>query len=225
MLGIICGLLFCGAAFWQQASPVDLAGAALGLSLVLVLVVELFRSDHQDSLSAWASTVAGACYVGWLLSYYILLRALDRGGGDGWLEGFGISGGAAWVYLVLFITWAQDTAAFFVGRSLGRHRLAPVISPGKSWEGAVGGVVASVLVALLMVPLLGLPVGYGVAIVLGIVGAVAGVLGDLCISLIKRQSGLKDMGSLVPGHGGILDRMDSMLLTGPVLYYLIVVVT
>lgn len=223
--GIVSGLLFCGAAFFQRFTPVDLAGAALCSALLLVLVGELFRGDHRESLSGWAFTVVGACYVGWLLSYYILLRALDVGLHEGWLVGLGVSGGAAWVYLVLFITWAQDTAAFFVGRSLGRHRLAPTISPGKSWEGVVGGLVAAILVALLMVPLFGLPVGYGVAVVLGMVGAGAGVVGDLCVSLVKRQSGLKDMGSLVPGHGGILDRMDSMLFTAPILYYLIVIMT
>jgi phosphatidate cytidylyltransferase len=103
--------------------------------------------------------------------------------------------------------------------------MTPYLSPKKSWEGAAGGFVASVLVALLAVPLLGLPLSYPAAALLGIAGGIAGQLGDLAESLIKRQIGTKDIGHLIPGHGGLFDRLDSMLFTAPVLYYLILLLT
>jgi phosphatidate cytidylyltransferase len=103
--------------------------------------------------------------------------------------------------------------------------MAPIISPGKTWEGALGGILAGAMAAMLAVFLLGLPIGYGTAFLLGIAGGSAGLLGDLAESLLKRRIGVKDMGNVMPGHGGILDRADSMLFTAPVLYYLILVVT
>src|SRR6185436_8857704 len=103
----------------------------------------------------------------------------------------------------------------------GRHKMAPTLSPKKTWEGAAGGLIGAVVASLVCIPLLGLPLGPGAGLVLGIVGGVVGPLGDLAESLIKRQVGLKDAGNLIPGHGGILDRADSLLFTIPILYYLI----
>jgi phosphatidate cytidylyltransferase len=100
-----------------------------------------------------------------------------------------------------------------------------VLSPKKSWEGAAGGFVAAVLVSMLAVAALGLPLGYAEAALIGAVGGVTAQVGDLVESLLKRQIGLKDIGHLIPGHGGILDRLDSMLFTAPVLYYLILLLT
>jgi phosphatidate cytidylyltransferase len=185
------------------------------------LIAELPPRDRQGSLEGWALTFAGACYVAWLLSHYILLRTLETPLAGGWLAGLHIQSGAAWVYVVLAITWMQDTMAYFVGSAWGRRQMAPYLSPKKSWEGAVGGIIASMLTALLAVPMLGLPIGYASAALLGVAGGLAGLGGDLAESLIKRQMDVKDTGSLIPGHGGILDRLDSMLFTAPVLYYLI----
>jgi phosphatidate cytidylyltransferase len=224
-VGIFTILLLCTAAAMQHHVSVDLTGFALGCAILLTLASELPRHNHQHSLSSWTFTFAGACYIGWLLSYYILLRRIETPLHGGWLAPLHIAPGAAWVYVVLLITWSQDIAAYFVGRTWGKHRMAPILSPKKSWEGAVGGGLASIGVALLSVPLFGLPLGYAAAGLLGLMGAVAGPIGDLSESLIKRQIGIKDMGTILPGHGGILDRIDSMLFVGPTLYYLILLLT
>jgi len=126
----------------------------------------------------------------------------------------------AWrLLLLLAIVMGADTAAFFVGSALGRHKLAPAISPGKTVEGLVGGLAGGILGALAVrwIGLKALPLAH--AVVLGFLGAALGAAGDLAESLIKRWSGVKDSGSLFPGHGGMLDRLDSLLLAGPVLYY------
>ncbi|MDQ5851749.1 MAG: phosphatidate cytidylyltransferase, partial [Chloroflexota bacterium] len=121
----------------------------------------------------------------------------------------------------LLITSANDTAAYFVGRAWGRRRMAPSISPNKSWEGAAGGLAGAVVAGALLVPLLGLPISAAMGMLLGGVGGVAGQAGDLAESLLKRQAGIKDSGHLIPGHGGLLDRADSLLFTVPTLYYLV----
>jgi phosphatidate cytidylyltransferase len=228
LTGVLSSLLLCGAATLQSLMPTlanDWIGLALAASLLLALVAELFRHNHAGSLEGWTLTFACACYTSWLLSHYVLLRGLQIPLEGGWLAFLHIPPGAAWVFLVLAITWVDDTMAYVVGSRWGRHRMAPSLSPKKSWEGAAGGFVASVLMALLAVPLLGLPLSYPAAALLGIAGGIAGQLGDLVESLIKRQIGTKDMGRMIPGHGGMLDRLDSMLFTAPVLYYLILLLT
>lgn len=103
--------------------------------------------------------------------------------------------------------------------------MAPILSPKKSWEGFAGGMVAAIATALFCVPLLGLPITLLEAAILGVIAGIFGPLGDLAESLIKRQVGVKDSGYIIPGHGGILDRIDSILFTGPVVYYMIVLFT
>jgi phosphatidate cytidylyltransferase len=217
--GLAVGLALCAAAALRPFTGFDLTGLALTLGVALTLAYEILPHDRSTSLQSWALTFAGAVYIGWLLSAFILLRYLDTPLQRGLLAPLGIPPGAAWLFLVLAITWLQDTAAYFVGRSFGRTKMAPVLSPKKTWEGFAGGLVASVLTAMLAVLLLGLPIGYGAAAVIGALAGVAGPLGDLAESLVKRQVGVKDSGHLIPGHGGILDRMDSLLFTAPVVYY------
>ena len=117
------------------------------------------------------------------------------------------------------LSFGTDTAAYFVGMAFGRHKMAPVVSPKKSWEGAAGGVLGGIVLMLLYVLVLDfgfkLDVSYGAAVLYGILGAVTCVLGDLSFSVIKRQTGIKDYGNLLPGHGGILDRFDSMCMVAP----------
>lgn len=224
-IGITAALLLCGAALVQGTLPFDVTGAALTGGILLSLTTELPRRNREGSLVGWAVTLASACYIGWLIGHYILLRRIETPLAAGWLSFLHISPGAAWVYLVLLVTWVQDTMAYFVGRTWGRHKMAPYLSPKKSWEGAAGGFGAAALTALLSVPLFGLPISYGGALVLGIAGGIVGPLGDLVESLIKRQMGIKDISNLMPGHGGVFDRLDSMLFTAPVLYYLILLLT
>jgi phosphatidate cytidylyltransferase len=148
-------------------------------------------------------------YTGGLLGYALLLAALPGGPAGG--------GGSAWLLLVLLGTAACDTGAYFVGSAVGRHKLIPHISPGKTWEGLAGGALGAVLAAVALAGVLGTSGPQAVA--LGLVVCAAAVLGDLAESLIKRAAGVKDSGNIVPGHGGILDRMDSILFVLPAVYW------
>jgi phosphatidate cytidylyltransferase len=125
--------------------------------------------------------------------------------------------GAGWLALVVAACWAADTAAYAVGKTLGRHKLCPSISPGKTVEGAVGGLIGAMLLTFLLGQWLGLPTGHALA--LGALLGVAGQLGDLAESKLKRWAGVKDSGSILPGHGGVLDRFDSLLVNAPLAYY------
>jgi phosphatidate cytidylyltransferase len=158
------------------------------------------------------------------MSFFLLLRGYDA---SVWL---GFSGmwvylprGAWWLLMVLLGVWGFDAAAFFTGRTFGRHKLAPKISPGKTWEGVLGGFVLSIVAALLLtVRPLGVP--WYLAIVLGILLGIAAVIGDLAESLIKRQMHVKDSGQFMPGHGGLLDRIDSLLFAVIVVYFFALIV-
>jgi phosphatidate cytidylyltransferase len=155
------------------------------------------------SIPGWGLTLAGALYVGLLLGHLGLLRQVDRG--------------AWWVLLVLLVTWSYDTGAFFAGRQWGRRPFMAHISPKKTREGTVGGLTASSLVGLTGIWAVHMTWWQGLMF-----GAVAGAVaqtGDLVESMIKRQMGAKDSGFIVPGHGGLLDRVDSLLLTGALGYY------
>jgi len=182
----------------------------LASAVVLPLIGLLSRRQKEGAFATWAWTIAGILYVGWLLSYLVALRGLD--------------GGRNWIFFALFTTWASDTTAFFIGRRFGRHKLAPNISPGKTWEGSVGGIVGAIIVSILFftpTPF-HLPLVYWQAIVLSILVSIFGQVGDLVESLLKRNMGVKDSGRLMPGHGGLLDRLDSIIFAGVVVYYYVV---
>jgi len=178
-------------------------------AIVLSLIWLLLRPRREGAFVDWAWTIGGILYIGWMLSYFVALR--------------GLPDGRNWVFLALLATFGSDILAFFVGKLLGRHRLAPNISPAKTWEGAVGGVLGSILVSLFFVlpTPLELPLSYGQAIVLGLLVSVFGQLGDLVESLLKRNMQVKDSGNAIPGHGGFLDRIDSVIFAGVVVYYYI----
>lgn len=203
----------------------SLARFALAAAVVVSLVSQVLREDdHHKALTGWAFLFAGATYIGWLLRYYLLLRNLesDRQGMLVAVPGISLEleRGALWLALVIAGTWLCDTCAYFVGSAYGRHKLIPRVSPGKTWEGTVAGVVAATLSGMLATPLLGLhPVA---AFGLGLTIGVAAVFGDLAESLIKRGAHVKDASTLIPGHGGLLDRLDSMLFTGVAAYYYVI---
>ncbi len=177
----------------------------LASAVVLPLIWLLLRPQKETAFADWAWTIAGILYVGWLLSYLVALRGLDAGRG--------------WVFFVLFTSFGSDTAAFFVGRAWGKRHLAPFISPGKTWEGTIAGVFGAIIVSLGVDALFNLPIGYGQAVLLGLLVSIFGQLGDLVESLFKRNMGVKESGKLMPGHGGLLDRMDSVVFAGVVVYY------
>lgn len=220
-IGLGAALALVGAVLLRSLSSLDILPLVLTLIILVSMIAELAQRSHDGALPNWALTLAGAWYIGWLISHFVLLRNLQTPLHDGFLTSLGLSSGAAWVYLVFAITWLQDTSAYFVGRRWGKHRMAPVLSPKKTWEGAIGGLLGSIVGGVAGVMLFGLPMSLGAAVVLGFVGGIVGPLGDLAESLIKRQVGLKDAGHLIPGHGGLLDRADSLLFTAPVLFYLI----
>jgi len=174
--------------------------------VILSLICLLLLPQKEKAFTGWAWTMAGILYVGWLLSYFVALRGLDAG--------------RDWVFFALFTIFGSDTAAFFIGRALGRHHLAPHISPGKTWEGAIAGVFGAIIVSLLLTMLV--PLSYGQAVFLGLLVSVFGQLGDLVESLLKRNMGVKDSGKLLPGHGGFLDRIDSVVFAGVVVYYYVI---
>ncbi len=175
--------------------------AAITLSLIMLVFVR----PKESVFANWAWMMGGVLYVGWLLSLLVILR---------------LDAGRDWVFLALFATFGSDTAAYFIGKAIGRHKLAPNISPGKTWEGAIAGVCGGVIIGALFTldTPLQLPLHYWQAIILGALISVFGQLGDLAESLLKRNFGVKDSGSIMPGHGGILDRLDSVLFAGAVVY-------
>lgn len=131
--------------------------------------------------------------------------------------------GLIWLVLVLVCTWSSDTLAYLVGRRWGKRRMAPELSPGKTLEGAVGGVLGSTIAAWVVVMSYS-PLPLWPVLSLGFITGLAAQIGDLVESAIKRLAGIKDAGNLIPGHGGVLDRFDSMLFTAPLVYYYVVLI-
>lgn len=172
---------------------------------MLIMAVYVFTFPKYDTQKVMAAFF-GIVYVPVMLSFIYQTRMLE--------DGFRL------VWLIFFCSWGCDTFAYCTGMLIGKHRLAPVLSPKKSIEGAVGGIVGAAALGMLYGALTDAPVLiYGIICA---VGAVASQVGDLAASAIKRQHGIKDYGKLIPGHGGILDRFDSVIVTAPMIYMLAV---
>jgi phosphatidate cytidylyltransferase len=173
--------------------------------VILPLVFVTLAGDPSTGLQRWLWAVGGVLYVGWLGSHLVLLREAPDG--------------RDWVLLLLFTTFATDTSSYFVGRALGRRPLAARISPGKTVEGAIGGVLFGLAAALLLNYFLGLRKEAALIVPVAVLLPLAAEMGDLAESLLKRGMQVKDASPLIPGHGGLMDRLDSVLFTGVVLYY------
>lgn len=217
-VGLLFGGLACTALYWLHPSALGLTTRtfpllSLGPLIVLVFTViapalyYLFRFGDQSTVAPrLMATVTGIVYAG-LLATFLSLAKRD----------FGSHGGAV-VVLMLLIAWFGDTGGYFAGRFIGGAKLYPAVSPKKTWAGSIGGVAGSVG-AVLLLKFVALDYLTFVDVVLiGIPGAALGQLGDLAESLIKRSTGVKDSGSLLPGHGGILDRIDAVLFIAPYVY-------
>jgi phosphatidate cytidylyltransferase len=184
----------------------DRASAAFAVVVLGLLAASLDRGGAgPERWQRVAVTLLGVCYVNWLLGHAISLRALPDG--------------VHWILLLVWVTWIGETAAYLVGSLAGRHKLAPGISPGKTVEGAVAQLVASVLAALAAGGWLFPGLHVRDALAVGILLGVLGQLGDLVESALKRSVGVKDAGNVIPGHGGMLDRIDGLLFNVPVLFY------
>lgn len=214
ILGVASGILL----IWSQTSLATMDTNFLFAVILLVLMtLELARGATRYAVYHLSTTIFGVVYVGWLGSHLVQLRELPLtlSPTRPYAEGF------LYVALALVITWAGDTGAYLIGSRWGKRPLAPRISPRKTVEGAIGGLLGGILGAVLIAAIPPHVVGYRWAVVLGLVGSVAGQSGDLVESLIKRDVHIKDSARVLPGHGGILDRLDSVLFAVPVLYYLL----
>ena len=187
--------------------PATLSHSLALLLSALALAWLLRRGAPEIGSSRWLATLAPALFVGGLLFHGPLLHSADSGG--------------EWILLMLLTTFATDTGAYFVGRSLGRTPLAPAISPAKTREGAAGGLLCAVAACMALDAILGLPATWWQAALLGGALGIVGQLGDLVESRLKRIADVKDSGRLMPGHGGLLDRVDSILLNLVVVYYFV----
>jgi phosphatidate cytidylyltransferase len=188
---------------------------SLGISLggafaALLWLIAFYRGQYLPRAVIYL--MGGPVYIGFLLAHALFLREI---GGDG------SNLGRNWLLVALLATFATDSGAFLVGRSLGRHPLAPSISPSKTWEGAVGGFIFAVAATLALGQLLDLGLSRWQTSLIGATVGVVSQLGDLFESKLKRISNVKDAGNIIPGHGGILDRLDSLLVSIPVTYYLV----
>ena len=182
---------------WRPAlfplAPVLVAG-------LLISVTDALRVTENPA-GRWMSTSVGAIYLGIATGQTLALRQLPEG--------------LWWLLYGLVVAWTNDTAAYFVGVTWGRHKLWPRISPKKTWEGTIAGWIGAAIAGAAVVSLTPLPDAVGLAALIGGVCGVLGLFGDLSISMLKRQSGVKDTGHLIPGHGGVLDRLDSLLFVLP----------
>jgi len=196
----------------------DNLGAILIVSILILMTWEMFRKKPHVMENV-ASTFFAASFVGLAMSTFILLQQLGYEGQGGHLGGYAV--------LTVFIgVWSCDTLAYFVGSAIGKHKIFPRVSPNKSWEGSIAGLIGSLIALLLIVRAGWLPgLDYTDALMLGLITGVAGQLGDFAESLVKRDVGVKDSSNLLPGHGGAWDRLDSILFAAPLSYlYLTLVV-
>jgi len=185
------------------------------LLVIVSMTLELARTN-RDPIRDIGSTFLGVVYPAWLFSYLAALRYLPGELKLSWLP-WSIPLGSYLVLFVIFSAWSSDTTAYLIGRKWGKNKLAPSLSPGKSWEGGFAGIAACCVVSSFFS--CGLHINWMFVPIIGIGIAVSSLFGDLAKSSIKRSIGIKDFGSILPGHGGILDRFDGLLFAGPLFYY------
>lgn len=214
-LGVASGLALLWICYRPQTPHV---GFLLTAVLMLVLALELRTPEARQRVENIAATCFGVLYVGWLSAHLVLLRELP------WRAGTGYDEGARYVLLAFFVTWSCDVGAYTFGRIFGRTRPWRAISPRKSVEGAVGGfamaMVASFVARLWFAPFLRMIDAAALGLLVGVFAQV----GDLVESLLKRDAAHGDSSDLIPGHGGVLDRFDSLYFAAPAVYYYLLVV-
>lgn len=203
LAGVVASAIIAGLPF---ATPRHAQDDWIGILVLLAAGVGgiyLLRPLYQRAFLNWALTLLPVLYVGIMLGHLSLLREARQG--------------AWWVFVVFVITWAYDTGAYFAGSKVGKRPFMQHISPKKTLEGVTGGLILAAVAGFVAIPAIGLAAWQ--APLLGLALGAAAQAGDLLESMIKRQTGVKDSGALIPGHGGLLDRIDSLLVTGAVAYY------
>ena len=203
LTGLAATVLLLATAQWPGLLP-DRA-VVTGLILIALCVPLAVQRAHAHGLTDPVLLAFGPLYIGLALGHVLMTRALADGE---WL-----------VFFVVLVTWAGDTGAYYAGMSVGRNKLAPSISPNKTVEGLIGGLILAVVAAFAAREWFLPSFTTGDCLAAGLLLTAAGVAGDLAESALKRGAGVKDSGSLLPGHGGLLDRLDSLLFTAPVFYY------
>jgi len=206
----------------------ELPLSAMAVAVLAILGITIFtRGVSGKPLGAAASTVFGVLYTGGMLSFGYAIRYHDYviEGVRVPLGSLAVASGGLLLLLPLLLTWASDIGAFFVGRAFGKRKLMPSVSPGKTVAGAIGGLVVTVIVGWLytrfvLAPTTQLAFVRGGVFIFGFLVSVAAQVGDLAESLLKREAGMKDSSHIIPGHGGVLDRFDSLLFVLPVSYVL-----
>ncbi len=214
-------MLFKGKYYWEKTEGLVLAvliplSAYLGgeqlllatttFSFIVVFLLFLLRAGNRlAEFASLAGVVFGFMYIPLLISYIIILRSSENG--------------IAWIFFIIVAAFSGDSSAFYAGRSMGKTKLIPAVSSGKTVEGAIGSIVGTIIGCLVFKLLFLHDLPFFHAIILGFMGSIIGQLGDLCESIVKRISMVKDSGFFLPGHGGILDRMDSLIFMIPFVYY------
>lgn len=193
--------------FLLDSPPISLGLIAWGLPLItlVALALEIGAGNAPGAISRWALAVAGGIYIGYPIGSLLHLRTIDQG--------------LWWLAMAFLGTWICDSAAYFVGVRWGKTRFFPLISPKKSWEGAWAGAAAG-LAFVIPFAILVLQIAWWWAVLAGVLLVLGATFGDLAESVIKRQAGVKDSGNIIPGHGGMLDRIDSLLFVLPLMYVL-----
>lgn len=209
VVGVLWTIFFIVAAQYPsylEEHDLSIIPLALAISAILIslLIIVISWSFQREVFVLWSWNLIGIFYMGFLLGHWI--RLMNEFGRD-------------WVLLAVFSTFAVDTAAYFVGRTWGRHKMAPSISPKKTWEGAIGGFFGAIAASSLLALLPQIEMAYWKVIILGCLIGIFAQLGDLAESKLKRIMEVKEAGNIIPGHGGILDRLDSIVFVGVVVYY------
>lgn len=200
LLSVALGLDFLCAAMFPQQRLLIISGGISASIILSFTIVLLARESFENALRDWALTMSVPFYLGWPLALALALRGPAFGYG---------STGFWWLVATFGMVWGNDSAAYFAGHYFGKTKLAPRISPAKTWEGFAGGLALSIIAAFVLTLPLHLP--WYAWLSMGVFTAIAATIGDLAESMLKRGMDAKDSGQLIPGHGGILDRMDSLL--------------
>ena len=214
-LVIYTAVMAFGVTLWSHYNAIHAYGQIGLMVFAALLFSEMMLSHVKITFDKICLCVMAGFVVPFLLSSLIRILVMSRIG--------------RYMVLIPFVVaFTSDSGAYFAGRFFGRHKLAPVISQHKTIEGAVGGVICAVVGMIIYCVVLqfvfDFQVKYGYAVIYGLLGSLVGILGDLCFSVIKRQTGIKDYGNLIPGHGGVLDRFDSMMMVGPLMESLLILI-